>query len=270
MLAENEDVLAKIGWEPNSVEMGFDAGDNTVTVARYTGGGSLFRLRLDARRVLPYIADSVQRFNNWQITFTTSHGMGSLRPLIVISPIIAEQLAKAGWSKLDVKRFIYEHARRPAYDFERQLRVWNIRGVWDWCATDEAGRIPLLYESDDPNRLVPIVWKPGGLHGRRDRRSAAQQRARVRAEWLPRLSDGQEDRAAKELELLRATRSEFGLLHDLGPASHVACDAVAKNAETCPPMTSSLRVTAGVIACPAGTIRIVWPSAGAPAASWSR
>ena len=43
--------------------------------------------------MLPSIANSVQRFNNWQITFTTSHGMGSLRPLIVISPIIAEQLA---------------------------------------------------------------------------------------------------------------------------------------------------------------------------------
>ena len=41
VLAENEDVLAKIGWEPNSVEMGFEAGDNTVTIARYTGGGSL-------------------------------------------------------------------------------------------------------------------------------------------------------------------------------------------------------------------------------------
>ena len=111
--------------------------------------------------MLPYLADSVQRFNNWQITFTTSHGMGSLRPLIVISPIIAETLAKSGWSKSDVKRYIYEHARRPAYDFERQLRDWNIRGVWDLKADVLAGRIPkVFYESDDPNRLVPIVWKP--------------------------------------------------------------------------------------------------------------
>jgi hypothetical protein len=162
VLAENEDVLAKIGWEPTSVEMGFNAGDNTVTVGRYTGGGSLSSVSgATPEEMLPYIADSVQRFNNWQITFTTSHGMGSLRPLIVISPIIAEQLAKAGWSKLDVKRFIYEHARRPAYDFERQLRVWNIRGVWDLKADVEAGRIPkVFHESDDPNRLVPIVWKP--------------------------------------------------------------------------------------------------------------
>ena len=75
--------------------MGFDAGDNTVTVARYTGGGSL-SISGSTPEECCRIADSVQRFNNWQITFTTSHGMGSLRPLIVISPIIAEQLARAG------------------------------------------------------------------------------------------------------------------------------------------------------------------------------
>lgn len=162
VLAENEEVLAKIGWDPVSAEMGFSAGDNTVTIARYTGGGSLSSVSGSTpEEMLPYLADSVQRFNNWQITFTTSHGMGTLRPLIVISPIIAETLAKSGWSKLDVKRYLYEHARRPACDFERQLRDWNIRGVWDLKADVLAGRIPkVFYESDDPNRLVPIVWKP--------------------------------------------------------------------------------------------------------------
>ena len=41
VLAENEDALAKIGWPPNSVDMGFAAGDNTVTITRLTGGGVL-------------------------------------------------------------------------------------------------------------------------------------------------------------------------------------------------------------------------------------
>jgi hypothetical protein len=142
--------------------MGFEAGDNTVTIARYTGGGSLSSITGSTpQEMLPYVADSVLRFNNWQITFTTSHGNGTLRPLIVLSPIIAETIAKAGWSKLDVKRFIYEHARLPAWKFEQQLRDWNIRGVWDLKDDVIHGRIPkVFYESDDPNRLVPIVWKP--------------------------------------------------------------------------------------------------------------
>ena len=161
VLAENEDVLQKIGWAPNSVEMGFAAADNTVTISRYTGGGSLSSVSGSTpQEMLPYLADSVQRFNNWQITFTTSHGNGTLRPLAVISPIIAETLAKAGWSKADVKRYLFEHARRPARDFERQLRDWNIRGVWDLKDDVVNARIPdVFYESDDPDRMVPIVWK---------------------------------------------------------------------------------------------------------------
>ena len=162
VLAENEDTLRSIGWEPNSVEMGFAAGDNTVTIAHYTGGGSLSSVSGSTpEEMLPYLADSVQRFNNWQVTFTTSHGNGTLRPLVVVSPIIAETIAKAGWSKADVKRYLFDHARRPAWDFERQLRDWNIRGVWDLKDDATHGRIPpVFHESDDPNRMVPIVWKP--------------------------------------------------------------------------------------------------------------
>ncbi len=161
-MAENDDVLASIGWETTGMEMGFARGENTVTIARYTGGGSLSSVSGSTpEELMPYLADSIQRFNNWQVTFTTSHGMGSLRPLVVITPIIAEQLAKCGWTKLDVKRYLFEHARLPASAFERQLRDWNIRGVWDLRADVAAGRIPkVFHESDDPDRLVPIVWKP--------------------------------------------------------------------------------------------------------------
>ena len=162
VLAENEDVLKNIGWEPTSVEMGFKAGDDTVTIARYTGGGSLSSVTGSTpEQMLPYLADSVQRFNNWQITFTTSHGNGTLRPLVVVSPIIAETIAKAGWSKSDVKQYLFDHARVPAWEFERQLHEWNIRGVWNLKEDAAAGLIPkVFHESDDPDRRVPIVWEP--------------------------------------------------------------------------------------------------------------
>jgi hypothetical protein len=49
----------------------------------------------------------------------------------------------------------------PARVFERQLRDWNIRGVWDLKDDVVNGRIPkVFYESDDPERMVPILWKP--------------------------------------------------------------------------------------------------------------
>jgi hypothetical protein len=142
--------------------MGFERGDNTVTIARYTGGGSFSSVSGSTpEEMLPYVADSVLKYHMWQITFTTSHGNGTLRPLVCLSPIIAETIAKAGWSKLDVKRYLFEHARMPAHVFERQLRDWNIRGVWNLEEDVRLGRIPkVFFESDDPNRMVPIVWEP--------------------------------------------------------------------------------------------------------------
>ena len=162
VLAENDEVLTKIGWANTAEEMGYKADDNVVTVARYTGGGSFSSVSGSTpEMLLPYVADSVLKYHMWQITFTTSHGNGMLRPLVVLSPIIVETIAKAGWSKADVKQYLYDHARLPAWEFERQLRVWNIRGVWDLKDDVRNGRIPkAFYESDDENRLVPIVWKP--------------------------------------------------------------------------------------------------------------
>jgi hypothetical protein len=111
--------------------------------------------------MLPYVADSVMRFTNWQLIFTTSQGGGTLRPLVVITPIIAETIARAGWSKARVQQYLYDHARMPAHAFERQLRDWNIRPVWELKEEVRLGNLPkAFHESDDPNRLVPIVVNP--------------------------------------------------------------------------------------------------------------
>lgn len=140
--------------------MGFNAGDNTVTVARYTGGGSYSSVSGSTpEQMLPYITDSVLKLHTWQLILNLN-GNGTLRPLVVLTPIIVKTIAKAGWSKLDVKRYLYEHARLPAWQFERYLRDWTIRGTWNLEEEVRFGRIPkAFFESSDPNRLVPIVWE---------------------------------------------------------------------------------------------------------------
>jgi len=165
VLAENDEVLRDIDWPTIGMDMGFERGDNVLTIARYSGGGSLSSVSGSTpEELLPYLADSIERFNNWQITFTTSHGNGTLRPLAIITPILARALAKAGWSKSRVQEWLFEHVRRPAWEFERQLKEWNIRGTWDLTRDVKEGKIPSLFlESEDPNRLVPIVWKPSDL-----------------------------------------------------------------------------------------------------------
>ena len=60
VLAENEDALARIGWPPNSADMGFATGDNTVTITRLTGGGVFPSVTGSTpEEMMPYIADGV-------------------------------------------------------------------------------------------------------------------------------------------------------------------------------------------------------------------
>jgi len=166
VMAENEDVLAAIGWEPLCADMGFAAGDNVVTIARYSGGDTIANASgTSAERIMPYIADGVLRANlGWHLTFTCGMVVGTLRPLLAMSPLIAETIAKSGWSKRDVRQYLFDHARLPAHEYDRQLFQYLAGAEQPTRTLEERvrlGEIPKLFcESPDPNRMVPIVLAP--------------------------------------------------------------------------------------------------------------
>jgi hypothetical protein len=162
VVAENEDVLARIAWEPNSVEFGFPQGSNTVAIARYTGGNHVSSVSGSTpEQMMPYITDAMVRQYSWQLMFTVGQGLGTLRPLTLLSPIIAETIAGWGWSKRDFKQYLYDHARISAEQFQRILRDWTLKPTWDLKQEYMLGRIPKVFcESDDPSRMVPLVWEP--------------------------------------------------------------------------------------------------------------
>jgi len=166
VLAENEDELAKIGWEPMSVDQGFKEGDNVLTVARYTSGSVIVSVYgSTAEQVLPYLEDSIVRHIGWELFFTTgSLGMPGAactqRPHLILSPCIAEVIARSGYSKKDLKLHLYEHARVPAWKIE-QIGRWSNLFPFILCELVEAGVAPRQFcESTDPNRLVPVVCSP--------------------------------------------------------------------------------------------------------------
>jgi len=162
VVAENEDVVKKIGWEPNSTDFGYAAGDNTVTISRHTGGNHISSVSgATATEMMPYVCDAMVKQCSWQIMFTVGQGMGTLRPQMLLSPIIAETIAASGWSRRDLKQHLFDHARIPAHQFERILRDWTQKPTWNLAEEHQTGRIPkVFHESDDPNRMVPLVWKP--------------------------------------------------------------------------------------------------------------
>jgi hypothetical protein len=163
VLAENEDALARIGWPPNSADMGFAAGDNTVTITRMTGGGVFPSVTGSTpQAMMPYIADAVAAQTGWEVVFTVG-GLtyGTLRPVLILTPILAETIAKAGWSKRDVKQYLYDHARMAAWRVEKMCDEWTDFPIQSLKHQVNLGRLPKDFAvSDDPNRMVPIVFDP--------------------------------------------------------------------------------------------------------------
>ena len=196
VVAENEDVAKELGWEPLSVDMGFAAGrrhGDDLAIHRRQSLSS--DLRQHARRdaAVPRGRGRAPVF--WQIMFTVGQGMGTLRPLILVGPIIARTIAGWGWSKQKLKQYLFDHARIPAREYERILRDWTAKPTWNLEEEYRLGRIPrVFFESDDPNRMVPLVWEPDDYMIVGDRRSGAQQRVRVRAQRRAGLSGHEEDR----------------------------------------------------------------------------
>ena len=91
------------------------AGESAVTISRFTGGTvltSVYGTRPE--QMIPYLADGITRLVAWEVVFTVGMAVGAERPLLVLSPILAQTLARAGLTKQDVQRQLFEHARIPA------------------------------------------------------------------------------------------------------------------------------------------------------------
>jgi hypothetical protein len=164
VLAENEDALTRMDWTTIAQDQGRAPGESAVTISRFTGGtvlASVFGTRPE--QMIPYLADGIARMVAWEVIFTVGMSVGAQRPLLVLSPILAQTLARAGLSKQEVQRRLFEHARIPARQFERYAGGWTnlLPGRPTLGDLVKRGRAaPVFAESDDPDRLVPVVEKP--------------------------------------------------------------------------------------------------------------
>ena len=156
-------MLAKPGWPPHATDFGHQAGENVVSIARHTGGDVITSVfGRSAEEIMPYLADAVVKQTGWQLCFTVGIATGTYRPMLVLSPVLAEVIAGSGWSRQDVKAYLYEHARMPAWKFEKYIGEWTnlVPGRRTLVDLVNLGKAPKQFaESSDPERLVPIVGK---------------------------------------------------------------------------------------------------------------
>ncbi|MBI2957477.1 MAG: hypothetical protein HYY32_01420 [Chloroflexi bacterium] len=152
VLAENEDAVAKIGWQPMSVDQGFQAGDNLVTVAMCVETNQALQCGAPtAEGILKAI--SARMADNQLFVGMMLAGQRT-RPQIIMTPCLAEVVARAGYSKQRVRQYFYDQARVPV----SRLRPIDRERLESGIRT---GMLPKQFsESNDLEREIPLVLSP--------------------------------------------------------------------------------------------------------------
>lgn len=164
VLTEDHDTLREIDWDPVGADFGFARDDDVLTMARFNSGTIIGNVYGSTpAEIIPYLADGLVRVTAWDLIHVYGLGHDQYRPLLVLSPILARTLARAGWHKDDVRHALFQHARITARRWEQIIGEWSNLNVGRRTLVDLVGEglLPEVFAaSDDPDRLVPIVPHP--------------------------------------------------------------------------------------------------------------
>lgn len=148
-------------WEPLHVERGFKKEDSTVTVAGVQGTHNAIcaNVELLSSAFLKLAANSMATMGNNNMMV----GIGE--PLFVFTSGHAEQLVKDGFSKADVKRFLFEHVKVPLSQFPPEIQAMSLAQVpgqanleYRWRAID--GMVQPCQSADDIMIVVAGASNP--------------------------------------------------------------------------------------------------------------
>jgi len=139
-IAENEE---ESPWEPFHVERGMDPETSAVSVISVTGTQNILDLASrTATGILRTFASACATVGHQNVQL----GGG---PLIIFCPEHAQILAAGGFSKNDVREFLYEHSRVRISAFPPETLDGMVRH-----------RRPKRYLSEDPESSVPLADSP--------------------------------------------------------------------------------------------------------------
>jgi hypothetical protein len=146
-IPENEE---ESPWESLQVEMGFKKTQSTVTVNGVENPHNINdHAAEDAENLLITLAASMATQGNNNILYQGGE------PVLVVGPEHASILSTSGFSKAQVKQYLYENARVPKKAFSKKHQEAHFSGY------DEDDLIPVLQKPED---LMVIVAGGPGKH----------------------------------------------------------------------------------------------------------
>jgi hypothetical protein len=163
-LAENE---AENPWQPYHVEQGFDPDVSTVTVGATVNWGwppSPYDTadKTAAQSALEFLCMDITK--KPCLPRLAERGPQGFRNMItlLLAPPVARALAAAGYSKQDIKNYLYEHARVPVRELGWGLTYGHPEAftVRDYV---DMGIYPQEYRVQ-PDELVRVLPSPDLLH----------------------------------------------------------------------------------------------------------
>jgi hypothetical protein len=160
VLAEDEQAAREIGWPAFGEEHGLARGESAVTVqSMIAASNPMGAYHGPADEARTYLDPLVEVFGKaicgyW---FFTAGAFGRWHPLIVMTPPIARELARHGWSKDDVRAYLFEKARVPARWIDAGMAYLGT----NLATAVASGTLPPSFAvSDDPERLLPVFIRP--------------------------------------------------------------------------------------------------------------
>ena len=152
-VAEREDATP---WEPLSVSRGFRAEQSVVTVF---GGEAPHNVNDHVSSTATGILNNIS-----DVATTLGSNVGwyfsQSQLLVVLGPEHAATVAGDGFTRADVQRFVFEHARMPL----SRLKLGGMWGIHDWPlwmqkVTDDSVMLPQVPAPEDV--LVMVAGGPG-------------------------------------------------------------------------------------------------------------
>jgi len=144
---ENEE---KSPWQPLHVARGFDPSESTVTVIAAESPHNVNdHSGTSAPSILTTIAGTIATQGNNNVLYQVGE------PLVIIGPEHAATIARDGFSKQDVKSFLWENARIPCGKFSREHRKQR------FASFKEEALVPIARRKED---IMIVVAGGAGKH----------------------------------------------------------------------------------------------------------